>query len=153
MVAYNLHLCILFPNVGLPPGEMSLLSLDTIMTISRDGTRDKSREMSQAEDVYIMCDSSHHATLYQQLSEHAAKWREVGTHLGFHQGELDTIASKPSHYHGGPKSCLSAMLSEWLERAPGDGRGSVQCATLNQLKEAVRKSGLGVTAQNLELLQ
>ena len=110
--------------------------------------------MSRTGDVDIddvMCDSSYHGTLYQQLSEHAAKWREVGTHLGFHQGELNTIESKPSHYHGGPKSCLSA-LSEWLEWAPRDGRGSVQCAlTLNKLKEAVRKSGLGVTAQKLEL--
>ena len=96
-----------------------------------------------------MCDSSHHTILYQQLSEHAAKWREIGTHLGFCQGELDNIESTPRHHFGGPKSCLSAMLSEWLEWAPGDGKGSVRRATLNQLKVAVNKSGLGNSAKQL----
>ena len=99
----------------------------------------------------IKCDVSHYTKLYEQLSLHAAKWREIGTHLGFRPGELDIIESKPSHYHGGPKSCLSAMLSEWLEWAPGDGRGSEEHSTLNRLRDAVRKSGLGITAQNLEL--
>ena len=71
--------------------------------------------------------------------------------MGFRQEELNTIESKPLLLHEAPKSWLRVMLSEWLEWAPGDGRGSVGRATLKQLKDAVRKSGLGVTAQNLEL--
>ena len=120
----------------------------------RDPPRDESREISQAEDVEtedVICDSSHHARLYQQLSEYAAKWKEIGTHLGFHQRELDNITSNLFLLTEGPKSCLREMLSEWLEWAPGDGRRSVQCASLTQLKDAVSKSGLGRTAQKLHI--
>ena len=121
----------------------------------RAAPRDQSCEGSQTEDVEIEdteCDSSHYTILYQQLSEHAAKWREIGAYLGFKKGEMDTIETTPSHYHGGPKSCLSAMLSEWLEWTPGDGRGSLLCATLKQLKFAVSKCGLGKTAQELHCI-
>ena len=99
----------------------------------------------------IKCDKSHHTRLYQQLSEHAAKWRDIGIHLGFRPGELENIAAKPPLVAEAPSGWLSEMLSKWLEWAPGDGRGSVRCATLNQLKDAVSKSGLGRTARALSL--
>ena len=120
-------------------------------SLFRAAPRNESHELSQAQDIEIediVCDSSHHATLYEQLSLHATKWREIGTHLGFHQEELDTIESKPLLLREAPKSWLREMLSEWLEWAPGDGRGN---ATLSLLKVAVKKSGLARTALSLQL--
>ena len=97
------------------------------------------------------CNTSHHELLVTQLSANAAKWRDIGTHLGFRQGELDIIESKPNLHQGAPKSWLSAMLAEWLEWAPGDQRGSNQVATLSSLKYAVKMAGLGRTASVLTI--
>ena len=78
--------------------------------------------------------SSHHlSSLLQQLYEHAVKWREIGGALEFTQGELDIIQAKPFLLAGGPKSWLGSMLSDWLQWAPGDGRGSTYFATLEEL--------------------
>ena len=93
--------------------------------------------------------SGHHASLYFQLSEHSAKWKEIGTYLGFHPGELDNIGASPSLQSEAPKSLMHRMLSEWLEWAPGDHRGSTEGATLEGLKTAVSKAGLGATANSL----
>ena len=84
------------------------------------------------------------------MSEHASKWAEIGICLRFHNNELSNIAAKPILYLEGPKGFLREMLSEWLEWAPGDQRGSNQCATLEVLKIAVSKAGLGVTAANIQ---
>ena len=81
--------------------------------------------------------------LIQQLSNCAAKWREIGTHLKFQQKELDIIQAKPYLQSDAPRSWLSALISEWLERAPG---GS---ASLEDLKSAVSKAGFGVVAAEL----
>ena len=97
------------------------------------------------------CNTSHHALLLTQLTDNAAKWRDIGTHLGFRQGELDMIESKPSLQHGAPKSLLSAMLADWLEWAPGDQRGSDQVAMLGSLKRAVGMAELGRTAAALTI--
>ena len=94
---------------------------------------------------------NHHATLLSQLSIHAAKWREIGTYLGFKQGELDNIQSSVLPSTDFTTRCLSNMLAKWLEWAPGDGRGSTSFATLEALKTALRQAGLGVTACNLNV--
>ena len=93
----------------------------------------------------------HLATLLQRLREHASKWRDIGTNLGFRPGELDNIQAAPKDLMGAPQSWLSAMLAEWLEWAPGDERGSDQYATLKALKEAVSKTTLGTTAESLTI--
>ena len=41
------------------------------------------------------------------------------------------------------------MLSSWLQWAPGDARGSTDYATMEALRRAVNRAGLGVTAQEL----
>ncbi|MCG8625310.1 MAG: hypothetical protein MJE68_25335, partial [Proteobacteria bacterium] len=38
-----------------------------------------------------LSESDHLSKLLCQLNPHASKWREIGTHLGFRQGELDNI--------------------------------------------------------------
>ena len=111
-------------------------------------------EASQVEfdKMNIRCNESHHLQLYEQLETHAAKWRKIGTHLGFSQGDLDNIASNPQNLlAGAPESYLSAMLSKWLQWAPGDGRGSKQYATLSALKSAASLARLGTTGQELKL--
>ena len=43
------------------------------------------------------------------------------------------------------------MFSEWLEWVPGDHRGSTKYPTLEILKTAINKSGLGATAATLSV--
>ena len=46
-----------------------------------------------------------------------------------------------------PESFLSEMLSQWLQWAPGDGRGSTGFATRESLRAALLKANLGQLAQ------
>ena len=93
----------------------------------------------------------HYASLVQQLSKDAAKWRKIGIYLGFGANELDTIQSKPALFTEAPTSWLSEMLSQWLQWAPGDSRGSTNFATLEALKTALDQAGLAATAHNLKV--
>ena len=90
-----------------------------------------------------------HSVLLEQLHTHSAKWREIGESLGFRPSELDEIQARPPLWSGAPRSFLSAMLTDWLQWAPGDGRGSTSFATLEDLKAAVGQIRLGATAYNL----
>ena len=86
------------------------------------------------------------------LEQHASKWKVIGNHLGFHPGELDAIQSDPMCITAGaPKSYLNRMLEQWLQWAPGDGRGSKQVATLEAIKSAIRRTGLGRVAAELSV--
>ena len=87
--------------------------------------------------------------LLSKLDNHASKWRDVGMHLGFQQNELDNIQDRPVLFTHAPQSWQRAMLSEWLEWAPRDSRRSSSFATLEALKDALNKSGLGATASTL----
>ena len=91
-------------------------------------------------------EKDHHRKLLEQLSTHASKWREIGTWLGFAQGELDNIQSSPMLLGKAPLSYLNALLSKWLQWAPSDSR---DYARLGALKDAVSRTGLGVTANSL----
>ena len=89
--------------------------------------------------------------MLQKLKKHAVKWREIRTYLKFHQGEISNIDARPNLRSGAPVTWLGAMLEEWIQWVPGDDRGSTSFATLTELKAALRKAGLGVTAHDLEL--
>ena len=89
--------------------------------------------------------------LLRQLKLHAAKWREIGIHLGFLPGELDNIGARPNLSQGAPVSWFGAMLESWLQWAPGDGRGSTSFATLKDLRDALNETGLGASARDLKL--
>ena len=92
------------------------------------------------------------STLLQQLKIHAAKWREIGTHLGFRPGELDNIHSNALHLSTDlTVYCLTEVLTRWLQWAPGDNRGSNSFATLEALKAALIQAGLGAAAHSLHL--
>ena len=100
-------------------------------------------------DPKVKLDKRHCSSLISQLSNCAAKWREIGTHLEFQQGELSNIQAKPLLLSGAPQSWLSDLLSQWMERAPRDSHGSTKYATLEDLKSAVSKAGFGVVAARL----
>ena len=99
------------------------------------------------------CSPSDHATLLKQLKQHADKWREIGTYLGFTQGELDYIQAGPLHLSQAPVSWLSEMIRKWLDWAPGDHRGSTQYANLESFQTSIRDAGLEKTAEELTLHQ
>ena len=108
-------------------------------------------ECALTDDTRLV--ESHLPELELQLKDYAAQWRDIGTHLGFRQGELNNIQSTGVSLQGAPLSYLRAMLSEWLQWAPGDSRGSAhnhRC-TLKSLKSALQNSGLGQTASSLSI--
>ena len=87
---------------------------------------------------------SHLGGLVGQLSQHATKWRDIGTHLGFLHGELSNIEADPILLlQGAPKSWLNAMLAQWLQRTSS--------ATLEDLKTALGKAELAAAAHDLKL--
>ena len=93
----------------------------------------------------------HLPALIKQLKKHAAKWREIGTHLEFLPRELSNIEARPSLTSSAPLSWLGALLEEWIQRAPGDSRGSTNFATLEELKAVLKEAGLGATAHDLKV--
>ena len=104
-----------------------------------------------ADHSHTRLTSHHHTALLDQLENQAARWRDIGAKLNFRQGELDNIQAYPVSTLDAPKSYLSRLLSQWLEWAPGDGRGSEGFATLERLKDALRQTNLGATAHDLKL--
>ena len=108
---------------------------------------DQSARISNTEDKCLT--DCHLSALVSALNRHASKWREIATHLGFEPGELMNIMDKPFLSSHAPQSWLQAMLSEWLQWAPGDSRGSQSYSTIKMLKSALDKSGLAATASNL----
>ncbi len=93
----------------------------------------------------------HYPELIRKLKSHASQWRYIGLNLGFLPGELLNIETKPSLFADAPRSWFGALLSEWLQWAPGDSRGSIQYATLKALKLALSESGLGAAASDLTI--
>ena len=106
-----------------------------------------SKNFDSMQSNSIRLRDDHHSVLLKQLIKHAAAWREIGTCLGFIQGQLDNIQTIQSP--NVPVRWLSIMLAQWLQWAPGDGRGSTSFATLDELKSALRKAGFGATAHDL----
>ena len=116
------------------------LSSDQQLWLAYTPSTDEKCQLSERHLSKLLC----------TLNPHASKWREIGTHLGFHQGELDNIQGNLSLLNEGPKALLREMLREWLEWAPGDSRGSSSFASIECLKCALDKSGLGKTALEVE---
>ena len=73
--------------------------------------------------------------------------------MEFQREKLNIIQADPLLLNGAPKSWLSGLISQWMERAPGDSCGSTIYANLEDLKSAVSKAGFGVVADGLSLEQ
>ena len=101
--------------------------------------------------VEMRLSSSDHNNIYTKLKDHAKDWREIGGALGFSEGELDNIqANHMLMTQSPPTSYLRKMLSQWLQWAPGDERGSIGYATMKSLKSALLKVNLGRLADRFE---
>ena len=74
-------------------------------------------------------------------------------YLGFKKKEMNNIAAQPLLLNGAPHTWLNTVLSDWMEWAPGDSRGSTKYANLEDLRSAVSKAGFGVVAAGLSLKQ
>ena len=90
-------------------------------------------------------------SLCEQLRLHASKWKEIGTGLQFTHPELSSIGADPTSLTNAPFSYLSEMLAIWQQWAPRDARGSKNYATLESLKMAVDRAGLGRAAKELSV--
>ena len=88
----------------------------------------------------VLLTESHLTELLDKLSVHACKWRDIGIRLGFQSGELDNIQARPFLFNCAPESWLGAMLTEWLQRAPNDTRGS---SSSESLMHALNECGIG----------
>ena len=83
--------------------------------------------------------------------KHAANWREIGICLKFLPSELRNIAAQPYLMQSATLSYFEAMLSQWVQWAPGDSRGSTNFAYLEDLKSALNQAGFGATAHELKV--
>lgn len=79
-------------------------------------------------------------SLMEQLGPHAAKWRMIGTNLGFRREELNAIQSQQNLAAEAPTSYLEKLLSQWAEWAKGDIRGTKSDPILKDLKNTYRQS-------------
>ena len=93
----------------------------------------------------------HYSILHRDLIKHSNKWTEIASHLGFRQSEIENIQAKPLLFSDAPACWFRTMLEQWLQWAPGDSRGSNGFATLENLKEALSRAGLGATAHDLRV--
>ena len=93
------------------------------------------------EDLTWMCET---------LGSYSDKWRDIAQGLCFTDQELHNIEGTSLLLSGAPFSYLRAMLSSWLQRAPGDVRGSTDYATRDALRRAVDSAGLGTVSEKLQ---
>ena len=91
-----------------------------------------------------------HTSIYNKLEDKAAQWRDIGKALGFREGEMDNIEHNPLLLIHSPKSYLGKMLSQWLQWAPGDRRGSTSYATKGTLHAALLRANLGQLAEQFQ---
>ena len=63
---------------------------------------------------------------------------------------MKSIQSRPMLMAQAPESYLREMLSQWLQWAPGDGRGSEGFATKESLRDALLSVDLGQLAQQFK---
>ena len=63
---------------------------------------------------------------------------------------MNNIRSNPTLTVSAPNSYLEEMLTQWLEWAPGDERGSTGFATKKALRLALLKANLGQLAHQFQ---
>ena len=131
-------------TAGTPLGGRNTYALEPVLQAAYTG--------QQSEPSYFLVNrltDDHHSVLLGQLTNYATAWREIGTYLGFTQGQLNNIQANQLLAMNSPVSWLNEMLSQWLQWAPGDSRGSTSFATLEALKAALNQARLGATAHDL----
>ena len=126
---------------------LQLLWLEQVMADPSEASEQVTTDPSEAATVALAYDRNtifsdrDFSNLLTQLKKYATKWRDIGTHLGFYSWELDNIQARPFLMQTAPESWLGAMLTEWLQRAPNDTRGS---SSIESLTLALSKCGIGM---------
>ena len=95
--------------------------------------------------------NQHLEPLFEKLEEHAARWKDIGSSLGFTVGELNNIEANAVALLRGPQGYLKTLLTQWMDWFPGDRRGSTGYATLEGMKNALLRANLGAAAYELHL--
>lgn len=85
-----------------------------------------------------------HNWIFSNIQASANGWKTLGRELGFKNPELEFIGIGSASQ--GPMGCLSEMLRQWLQWAPGDGRDSESFATKELLVAALLRANMGTTA-------
>lgn len=97
-----------------------------------------------------LVESHHYGILIEQLCKRAAKWDMIATGLRFTNDEINNIDASSNSK---PLACLRAVLSDWMQWAPGDARGSKDRSTLEALKIALYRANCGDIAETLTLTE
>ena len=63
---------------------------------------------------------------------------------------MENIQSHPALFMQGQEGFLREILSQWLQWAPGDGRGSEGFATRESLRAALLEANLGDLAKQFQ---
>ena len=100
-----------------------------------------------ADTVNTQFTDKNHHSICTKLDNFASEWRDIGGALGFKERELDNIENNKSLFTKSPQSWLKRMITQWLQWAPGDGRGSTSVATKESLRAALLEINLGQLAQ------
>ena len=102
--------------------------------------------LQKHDGMYIEYDYDVEDGIYKR----PCKWEDLGSALEFSTEELDNLdydyieeTLEPS------ENQLYKLLRQWLQRHPGDERGSTGFATYTQLKTALINAGLGAVARDL----
>ena len=86
----------------------------------------------------------HHAQLFRLTKKASDRWKAIGRHLGFGDGELDAIVREPGRH--GDDDYYGAMLTRWLDWAPPNHG----YPTLDGLVSALRAAGKERLANDVE---
>ena len=89
--------------------------------------------------------------ILDKLRPHSDKWLDIGDALGFKTYELANIQATPTLLASAPYMYLRELLSQWVNWAPGDARGSRDFATWDMLRRALEKAGLETLVHELLL--
>ena len=93
---------------------------------------------------------SDHSIIYDKLELHAARWRDIGKEFHFLEEEMDNIQSNTLLLNTAPQSWLREMVTQWLQSAPGDARGSPMIATKEWLCYALLAVNLVKLAEEIQ---
>ena len=150
-------------EIKMKDGEHQLLSQERESRKSELEEKSKSQKKSHAISSAVnilpndILKPAHLQRLFSSIKECDAgldcrkHWRDVGSHLGLSEKELDDIhpqnsdnddeQTKISYTH--VNTCTNKMLEKWLHWFPQDRRGSTSFPTYSALQRALVNAGFG----------
>ena len=84
--------------------------------------------------------------LMKHLHQHAYKWRDIGSSLNFHHGELENISQRVAK----PNQYLNELLSKWSHWPTEDHS---EKPTMESLCDALRSDLVGLGRESNDLYE